>query len=51
MEAREDLLIIDAMTRVGHEPVPEPKNVNSKSMDREFIDFMKNCIYRPSNRN
>jgi hypothetical protein len=50
-EAREDLLIIDAMTRVENNQVSVGDVKETKSLDREFLDFMKNCIYRTSGRN
>jgi hypothetical protein len=50
-EAREDLLIIDAMTRVEHNLVSAGDVKETKSLDRELLDFMKNCIYRSSGRN
>ena len=45
-EAREDLLIIDAITRLGHYQVPDPGKDESGDFDREFMDFVKNCINR-----
>jgi hypothetical protein len=46
-EAREDLLIIDAMTRVGNDQVPDPLKDESGEIDRDFMDFVRNCINRP----
>jgi len=48
-EAREDLLIIDAITRVGNHRVPDPCKDESEDVDREFMDFIRNCINRPNN--
>lgn len=47
-EAREDLLIIDAITRVGNDKVPDPHKDESGEIDREFMDFVRNCINRPN---
>lgn len=46
-EAREDLLLIDAMTRVGNDQVPDPLKDESGEIDRDFMDFVRNCINRP----
>lgn len=46
-EAREDLLIIDAITRVGNDQVPDPLKDESGDIDPEFMDFVRNCINRP----
>lgn len=45
-EAREDLLIIDAITRLGRDFVPDTSKDDSGDFDREFMDFVKNCINR-----
>ncbi len=45
-EAREDLLIIDAITRMGNNQVPDPRKDESGDFDREFMDFVRNCINR-----
>jgi len=49
-DAREDLLIIDAITRLGHDQVPDPGKDESGDLDREFMDFVKNCINRSPER-
>jgi hypothetical protein len=45
-ETREDLLIIDAITRMGHDQVPDPEKDESGDIDRNFMDFVRNCINR-----
>jgi hypothetical protein len=47
-EAREDLLIIDAISKVGNDRVPDPLKDESGEIDRDFMDFVRNCINRPS---
>ena len=49
-ETREDLLIIDAITRLGRDHVPDPVKDESSDTDRNFMDFVRNCINRPSGR-
>jgi len=46
-EAREDLLIIDAISRIGNDQVPDPLKDESGDFNREFMDFVRNCISRP----
>jgi hypothetical protein len=45
-DTREDLLILDAITRLGHNQVPDPANDKSGEIDRDFMDFVRNCINR-----
>ena len=45
-DTREDLLIIDAITRLGHNQVPDQSNDKSGEIDRDFMDFVRNCINR-----
>jgi hypothetical protein len=51
-EAREDLLLIDAMARIDQGIInkreEEPQN---EDFSREMVDFLKNCINRPWRRN
>lgn len=49
-EAREDLLIVDAISRLGHDRTPDPGKNESGDFDREFMDFVKNCINRTPER-
>jgi len=46
-EVREDLLIIDAITRLGHRTAPDPDKDESREIDRGFRDFVRNCMNRP----
>lgn len=50
-EVREDILIIDAITRIGHHRAPDPDKDNSGEIDRDFMDFVKNCINRTPGKN
>lgn len=47
-EAREDLLVIDAITRVGNDKIPDPLKDESGDIDPGFMDFVRNCINRPN---
>jgi hypothetical protein len=49
-ETREDLLIIDAITRLGCDHVSDAVKDESSDTDRNFMDFVRNCINRPSGR-
>jgi hypothetical protein len=49
-ETREDLLIIDAITRLGRDHVSDPVKDKSSDTDRNFMDFVRNCINRTSGR-
>jgi|WetSurSiteA1Bulk_404760.scaffolds.fasta_scaffold00080_7 hypothetical protein len=50
-DAREDLLILDAMARVESNQATESTDEASKRLDRELMDFMRNCINRPARGN
>jgi len=45
-EIREDLMIIDAITRLGNNKAPDPGKDESGEIDRDFMDFVRNCINR-----
>jgi hypothetical protein len=45
-DTREDLLILDAITRLGNNQVPDPAIDKSGEIDRDFMDFVRNCINR-----
>lgn len=49
-ETREDLLIIDAITRLGHDHRPDQIKDMSSDTDRNFMDFVRNCISRTSGK-
>jgi hypothetical protein len=48
-EAREDLLIVDAISRLGNYQVPNPVKDESGDFNREYMDFVKNCINKSPN--
>lgn len=50
-EVREDILIIDAITRIGHHRAPDPDKDDSGEIDRDFMDFVRNCINRTPGKN
>jgi hypothetical protein len=45
-DAREDLLMLDALSRLGNRTRSNPGEEQGPNQDRAFIDFMKNCINR-----
>jgi hypothetical protein len=45
-DTREDILIIDAISRLGNNRMPDPANDESGEIDRDFMDFVRNCINR-----
>ncbi|OGL43899.1 MAG: hypothetical protein A2161_13280 [Candidatus Schekmanbacteria bacterium RBG_13_48_7] len=50
-EAREDLLMYDAMTRVRRNQENSPEPADDAEFYVDFMDFMKNCINRPPQGN
>lgn len=50
-EVREDILIIDAITRIGNHRSPDPEKDDSGEIDRDFMDFVRNCINRTPGKN
>jgi hypothetical protein len=49
-ETREDLLIIDAITRLGRDHRPDQIKDMSSDTDRNLMDFVRNCINRTSGK-
>jgi hypothetical protein len=51
-EAREDLMLIDAMARIDSGVIYKPSAVtDDPDFTRDMLDFLKNCINRPGKRN
>jgi len=50
-EAREDLMLIDAMARIDAGIINRDAVTIDDDFTRDMIDFLKNCINRPEQNN